>query len=162
SPQQAKSGQRRVHSCVKHRVDSRHAGRPHALNQSQGETRTSAICMACRSHRGFGLGWATVVLLLVSLSFVVACGSPAPSVLPASAQGAGDQSASTTLVVFAAASLMDVLTALQPVVEQAHPGVQVRHDFAGSPELVALIRQGAPADLLASADLATMAPLVEA
>jgi len=57
-----------------------------------------------------------------------------------------------TLTVFAAASLTDAFTELGRQFEQAHPGVTVRLNFAGSQTLATQIEQGAKADVFASAD----------
>ena len=57
-----------------------------------------------------------------------------------------------TLTVFAAASLTKTFTELGKTFEEAHPGVTVSFNFAGSSDLVAQIQQGAPADVFASAD----------
>lgn len=66
---------------------------------------------------------------------------------------------STTITVFAAASLTETFTELGAAFEAAHPGVRVEFSFAGSSDLVAQIQQGAPADVFASADEANMAKL---
>lgn len=63
---------------------------------------------------------------------------------------------STTLNVYAAASLTQAFTAAAKKFEAEHEGVQVRLNFGGSADLVAQIEQGAPADVFASADTATM------
>ncbi|MFD4294345.1 molybdate ABC transporter substrate-binding protein [Rhodococcus sp. NPDC058532] len=60
------------------------------------------------------------------------------------------------LTVFAAASLTSTFTELGAMFESAHPGTSVRFNFAGSSDLVAQIRQGAPADVFASADTTNM------
>lgn len=61
-----------------------------------------------------------------------------------------------TLTVYAAASLTDVFATIESGFEAAHPGVDVTTVFGGSAELAAQIAQGAPADVFASAHLATM------
>ncbi|MFJ9552481.1 molybdate ABC transporter substrate-binding protein [Nocardiopsis sp. NPDC101807] len=65
------------------------------------------------------------------------------------------------LHVFAAASLTDVFTALAEDFEEDRPGVEVVLNFAGSSELAAQINAGAPADVFAAADTATMRRVVE-
>jgi molybdate transport system substrate-binding protein len=56
------------------------------------------------------------------------------------------------LVVFAAASLRDVLTELASAYARQHPAVHVRLSFDASSLLRVQIEQGAPADLFLSAD----------
>ncbi len=60
------------------------------------------------------------------------------------------------LTVSAAASLADAFKALAPGFEAAHPGVKLRFNFAASGQLLQQIAQGAPVDVLASADEATL------
>lgn len=71
--------------------------------------------------------------------------------------GSAPSSTSKTIQVFAAASLKDPFTALGKKFEASHPGVKVRFNFGGSPDLVTQVNQGAPADVLATASTATMA-----
>lgn len=78
------------------------------------------------------------------LALLTAC-SPAPSATPR-----------TDLVVFAAASLSETYTALGTTFEASHPGVTVKFSFDGSPTLVDQLKQGAPADVFASADRPNM------
>jgi molybdate transport system substrate-binding protein len=58
----------------------------------------------------------------------------------------------STLSVFAAASLTEAFTDLGHALEQRHPGLTVKFNFAGSQQLALQIEQGAPADVFASAD----------
>jgi ABC-type molybdate transport system substrate-binding protein len=58
--------------------------------------------------------------------------------------------------VFAASSLTTAFTAAGKSFEEAHDGVRVRFSFAGSQALVAQLKQGAPADVLATADTTSM------
>jgi molybdate transport system substrate-binding protein len=89
------------------------------------------------------------------LALVVAgCGATSPS-----SGGDGGADVSGRLTVLGAASLTEALAGLGEAFEQAHPGVEVEHSFAGSSTLATQIREGAPADLFASADPATMARL---
>ncbi len=60
------------------------------------------------------------------------------------------------LVVFAASSLNPSFTTLGTEFEAAHPGVTVKFSFDGSAALVDQLEAGAPADVFASADEATM------
>ncbi|WP_299021822.1 molybdate ABC transporter substrate-binding protein [uncultured Dietzia sp.] len=71
------------------------------------------------------------------------------------AGGAVDE-ASRTLTVFAASSLTGAFTEIAEDFERDNPGVRVRLSFGGSSGLVDQIAGGAPADVLASADTATM------
>jgi molybdate transport system substrate-binding protein len=66
------------------------------------------------------------------------------------------------LVVFAASSLTDVFSELETVFEADHPDVDVVLNFGGSSSLATQIEQGAPADVFAAADEATMARAVAA
>ena len=60
------------------------------------------------------------------------------------------------LVVFAASSLNPAFATLGTEFEAAHPGVRVRFSFDGSAALVDQLKAGAPADVFASADEASM------
>nr|WP_243869948.1 molybdate ABC transporter substrate-binding protein [Amycolatopsis granulosa] len=75
---------------------------------------------------------------------ITGCGSPSG--------GTGTK----TLTVFAAASLTESFTALKARFESAHPGTEVRFNFAGSSALVQQLSNGARADVFASADQANM------
>lgn len=61
-----------------------------------------------------------------------------------------------TLTVLAAASLAGPFSTLADSFEQAHPGVDVRLALASSATLAQQTLDGAPADVLATADAATM------
>lgn len=60
-------------------------------------------------------------------------------------------------VVFAASSLADVFDRIESEFEAGHPGVDIVVSVGGSSTLVAQVADGAPADVLATADPATMA-----
>ena len=62
----------------------------------------------------------------------------------------------TTVTVFAAASLSEAFREIGDLVEKEHPGWTVRFNFAGSNQLALQISNGAKADVFASADLPWM------
>lgn len=64
--------------------------------------------------------------------------------------------AAQTLTVSAAASLRDALSEIGTAYQATHPGTKIDFNFGASGSLLAQIAQGAPADIFASADLATM------
>lgn len=92
----------------------------------------------------------------------------ATAVLVASGCGGEGQDGGTTrLAVFAAASLTEAFEVLASDFEAAHPGIDVDLHLAGTPTLVFQLREGAtagslPADVVATADDASMQELVEA
>jgi molybdate transport system substrate-binding protein len=81
-------------------------------------------------------------LLLLALLTLSACG-------PAGASG-------REVTVLAAASLTDAFTELGDAFEAANDAVTVRFGFAGSQQLATQVVEGAPADVLATADMAQM------
>jgi molybdate transport system substrate-binding protein len=82
---------------------------------------------------------AAVVVAGVALSAMSACGG-------------GD----TTITVLAASSLTGSFTELGQEFESQHPGVSVKFAFDSSATLALQATQGAPADVLATADTVTM------
>lgn len=91
-----------------------------------------------------------------------AAAAVAATALVLSACGASSGSGgSTTLTVFAAASLTDTFEDLADRFSEVHDGVDVQLSFAGSSDLVTQIREGAPADVIATADERTMRSLVD-
>lgn len=95
---------------------------------------------------------ALVAALLVALT---ACGSDGT-------RDTGRASGGGTVTVFAAASLTEAFTALGDAFEAASPGVTVDFSFGPSSELATQIAEGAPADVLATADETTMAAATDA
>ncbi|MCR8897953.1 molybdate ABC transporter substrate-binding protein [Gordonia sp. GONU] len=71
----------------------------------------------------------------------------------------GSDSGTVTLDVSAAASLKKTFTAIADEFEKQHDGLTVRLSFDGSSTLVNQIKQGAPADVFASADEKNMSKL---
>jgi molybdate transport system substrate-binding protein len=95
--------------------------------------------------------------LLVLLATLAACGSGSSAGSAGSASSAGGSSMKRQeLTVYAASSLTTTFTELGRRFEASHRGVKVAFSFGGSSDLVAQIQQGAPADVFASADTATM------
>ena len=97
---------------------------------------------------GTGLRW-LVPTLLSTMVTLGAC-------TPASSDGATDD-----LTVFAAASLRDVFRELERAWEAERPGSDLTIAYDGSNVLAAQIREGAPADVFASADLVRPRQLLE-
>lgn len=87
-----------------------------------------------------------------------ACGGGARGVA-SSDQAPGRGALSGTVTVLAAASLTDAFEEIGDGFEAANPGVKVATSFDGSSALAAAIAGGAPADVFASADQASMARL---
>jgi molybdate transport system substrate-binding protein len=76
------------------------------------------------------------------------------ALLPLSACGGGNDD--PTITVLAASSLTGTFTELGRQFEARHPGVTVKFAFDSSATLAQQATQGAPADVLATADMATM------
>jgi molybdate transport system substrate-binding protein len=77
------------------------------------------------------------------------------SLVPLTACGGGDDD-HTTITVLAASSLTGTFTELGKRFEAEHPGVTVKFAFDSSATLAQQATQGAPADVLATADTDTM------
>jgi len=91
---------------------------------------------------------ALLATVLVAAALLGAgCGGDAPS-------SAGE--GSSAVRVFAASSLTDAFTELGDDFAAARPNAKVTLNFAGSNDLVTQMRQGAPADVFASADTTNM------
>ncbi|MFE9747982.1 molybdate ABC transporter substrate-binding protein [Saccharothrix saharensis] len=89
-------------------------------------------------------------LALAALLVVAGCGTT------------GTAAGERRVTVFAAASLTGTFTRLAEEFEAAEPGVDVVVNFGGSSALAEQIRQGAPADVFASASPVNMAQVVDA
>jgi len=92
-----------------------------------------------------------LVLAAVSL-IVLGCTAPSTPSQPPSAA----KTATTTLTVFAAASLTNAFKELGKTFASTHPGTEVVFNFAGSNQLATQIGEGAPADIFASANATQM------
>ena len=100
--------------------------------------------------------------LLSGLSLAVllatgGCGSDRETSAPP-----GPVVATGAVTVFAAASLTEAFNDEQTALKASHPGLSVTYSFAGSGALVAQVEQGAPADVVATADTASMKKLTDA
>jgi molybdate transport system substrate-binding protein len=95
----------------------------------------------------------TRIALLVLVASVAGCGSSSSG----GSAGTTPAAKARTLTVFAASSLSSAFAAEGKAFEAAHSGVHVTFSFAGSQALVAQVKQGAPADVLATADTSSMA-----
>jgi molybdate transport system substrate-binding protein len=99
------------------------------------------------------------LLGIVAVATVVAgCGGS--SVASASPSPSGSASTLTgPLTVLAAASLTEAFTDARKALETSNPGLAITDSFAGSQQLVSQSRSGAPADVVATADQASMTTL---
>ncbi|WP_110004963.1 molybdate ABC transporter substrate-binding protein [Geodermatophilus normandii] len=104
-------------------------------------------------------GRVVAVLAAVALG-TAACGGGGDAA--ASTAGASGSGPTGTLTVFAAASLTDVFTDLGQRLEDAHDGLTVQFNFAGSSALATQLTQGAPADVFASANGPQMSVVTDA
>lgn len=106
-----------------------------------------------RARRGTRLAATAAGLALVLGA--AACGSD-----DSSGEGSDDSasggSSETTLTVLAAASLTETFTELGKEFESQHPGTTVKFSFDSSATLAEQAKEGAPADILATADQETM------
>jgi molybdate transport system substrate-binding protein len=73
----------------------------------------------------------------------------------------GPSTADQSVTVFAAASLTESFTDLQTALTSSDPGLSVTYSFGGSGALVTQVQQGAPADVIATADTASMKKLTD-
>ena len=89
-----------------------------------------------------------VALCTVAVLTLSACSTGSAS--------SGDSAEKTTLTVFAAASLTEVFDEIATEFKKTEPNTDVTFSFAGSSDLVSQITEGAPADVIATADEKTM------
>lgn len=115
------------------------------FTQTSTEVRSSAVSRRSRSS-------VAPALALVLALTLIACGSTSKTTA----------STRRSLTVFAAASLTESFTDVRETLKTDDPGLSIRYSFAGSGALVAQMRQGAPADVIATADISSMTRLTEA
>ena len=96
---------------------------------------------------------AAVAVTIAALASACSSGDSSP------AGSASSSGTPVTLTVFAAASLTKGFTEIAADFQKAHPNVRVRTTFDGSSALVTQIKQGATADVIATADEKTMTSL---
>ena len=99
-----------------------------------------------------------LVAAAVALLLTAACSSDAKTSKAASTASG----ATGSVTVFAAASLTESFNALQTALETSDPGLSITYSFGGSGALVTQVQQGAPADVIATADTASMKKLTDA
>jgi molybdate transport system substrate-binding protein len=115
-----------------------------------------------RSARGrISVRWLLFLLLIGSAFSLVRCAGASEFGEKTSQSTNEEQARSDTPTILAASSLTDAFEELASLFQELNPGTKVSTSFAGSSELLAQIRQGAPADVFASADEAKMATAIK-
>jgi molybdate transport system substrate-binding protein len=99
--------------------------------------------------------WTRIAAVVAVIGLLSSC-----STSDSSAANPTNQSGQTTLTVLAASSLGPAFTAIADAFEAEQPNTQVTISLGGSSALAAQIRNGAPADVFASADMLAMRPLL--
>jgi molybdate transport system substrate-binding protein len=93
------------------------------------------------------------------LLFVSGCSSDNKT--NATAASSSQAKASGKITVFGAASLTEAFTDTQTALKTEQPDLSITYNFGGSGTLVTQIQQGAPADVIATADTDTMKKLTD-
>jgi molybdate transport system substrate-binding protein len=99
------------------------------------------------------------VLVLAPAVVFAACSSDSKTATTASSAA---PKVSGSVTVFAAASLTESFNEEQTTLKTEQPGLSITYSFAGSGALVTQIQQGAPADVIATADTSSMKKLTDA
>jgi molybdate transport system substrate-binding protein len=100
----------------------------------------------------------------IATSSLLLCGTAALSIAACGSTSTSGPSASPdplggSLTVFAASSLTSAFNTAEKGLELDHPGFTAKYSFAGSQSLVTQIINGAPADVIATANTSTMGQL---
>jgi molybdate transport system substrate-binding protein len=101
------------------------------------------------------MGPRTIAPAAVAALALAACGSSStagPSATPDALSG--------SMTVFAASSLTSAFNTAEQALEVDHPGFTAKYSYAGSQSLMTQIINGAPADVIATANTTSMAQLV--
>src|SRR3954447_23904583 len=101
-------------------------------------------------------------LVLAAALALAACSSDATTAPSTASGSASGTTTSGTVLVFAAASLTEAFTDEQETLNPEPPPLSITNTFGGSGALVPQTQQGAPADVIATADTASMQKLIDA
>lgn len=96
------------------------------------------------------------------LAAAVACGADDTAAPGGGGSAATDEALSGEITVLAAASLTESFETIGGDFEEAHPGTKVTFSFGSSSTLATQVKEGAPADVFASANEETMQEVAEA
>jgi molybdate transport system substrate-binding protein len=100
-------------------------------------------------------GAGSLLLSTTAMIGLAACGSS-----PSSAAAASSDPFSGSITVFAASSLTSAFSAAEKGLEVDHPGFKGQYSYGSSQALVTQIIDAAPADVIATANTATMQQIV--
>jgi molybdate transport system substrate-binding protein len=97
--------------------------------------------------------------VVAALTVAAGCGSSATGSSASPSASASATKLTGPLTVLAAASLTEAFNDTKKTLETANTGLAITYSFAGSQLLVSQIQNGAPADVVATADQASMSTL---